>query len=95
MADGRLGEAFIEFSFGGNILARCSSGAPGGSHHADGMEGLHGYEFRLGPAGPVFRLPQAGADQLVGDYSSASRAMRPISFVLTVTGVPPRRRSLP
>ena len=66
MADGRLGEAFIEFSFGGNILARCSSGAPGGSHHADGMEGLHGYEFRLGPRDRFFGSRRPGLISWLG-----------------------------
>ena len=41
MADGRLGEAFIELSFGRNVFARCSSGASGGGHHADGVQAFY------------------------------------------------------
>ena len=41
MADGRLGEAFIDFSFGRNVFARCSSGASGGGHHADGVQAFY------------------------------------------------------
>ena len=42
MADGRLGEACVEFAFGGDVLARCCAGATGGGHHADGVQALDG-----------------------------------------------------
>ena len=48
VSDGRLGEAFVEFSLGLGILAWVFDGAAGGSHHADGMEALDGDELGLG-----------------------------------------------
>ena len=48
MADGRLGEAFVEFSLGGNVLARLSGCAAGLKPSCCGVEALDGYHLGLG-----------------------------------------------
>ena len=57
VAYGGFGEAFVQFSFGGNVLARCSSGASGGCHHADGVQAFDGDHLGLGVEQDFANLP--------------------------------------
>ena len=47
VADGRLGEAFVEFSLGLGILAWVFDGAACGCHHADGVQAFDGDHLGL------------------------------------------------
>ena len=42
VADGRLGETFVEFSLGGHVLAGCGNGAAGGRIHVDVAQAFDG-----------------------------------------------------
>ena len=57
MADGGLGEAFVEFSFGSDVLAWRSSGASGSSHHVDRVQTFYGHHLGLGFQEDVADLP--------------------------------------
>ena len=48
VADGRLGEAFVEVSFGGNVLARRGGGAASGGLHVDALQAFDGHHLGLG-----------------------------------------------
>ena len=57
VGDGRLGEALVEFLFGGDILARRGGGASGWRHHADGVRALDGHHLGPGFQQDVAYLP--------------------------------------
>ena len=48
VADGRLGEAFVEFSLGGDVFARRGNCAASGCHQADGAQVFDGHHLGLG-----------------------------------------------
>ena len=57
VADGRFGEAFVQFSFGLHVLARAFACATGGCNHADGVQALDGHQLGLGCQQDVTDLP--------------------------------------
>ena len=54
---GGFGEAFVQFAFGLDILARRSSGATGRGHHADGVQAFDGDHLGLGVEQDFADLP--------------------------------------